>query len=170
MQSLVPVHSAVLPNHMLVDRQRSIVGVGLVALRIRRTLQQPQESGFVPASHLKVYPSAPSRSSTTAIHTHKSLRFSAFLAPKYVHISSSAIAPLFDPTTHRCSACAHYSRRRRYSRAFNTHLNRPPLDLFREARLLGFRRVLPLAIAALVNLPTACVRLWASNWSNSVCI
>ena len=127
----------------------------------------------------------PSRSSTTAIHTHRSLRFSSRLAPKYVHtassaivdativdtlplarhaliarIRSSAISPFFDPTAHRCSACAHYARRRRYARALYAHLNRLPLDLLREARPRCVRRVLPLAIAALVNLTPACVSIF----------
>ena len=68
----------------------------------------------------------PSRSSTVAVHTHRSLRFCLRLAPVYVHISPSAIVeaaigatrslarirsgasvPLFDPTAHRRNACSH---------------------------------------------------------------
>ena len=128
---------------------------------------------------------SPARSSTTAVHIHRASRFSSFLVPKYVHISSNAIvastivaarplvrhaliarirsssiAPLFQPTAYRCSACAHYARRLRYARALYTHLNRLALDLFRESRMRCGRSVLPLAIAALVHLPAACVSVF----------
>ena len=45
----------------LVHRQASIhsVSIGLVAFRIRQSIQQAQKSGFAPISHLKVYPPAP---------------------------------------------------------------------------------------------------------------
>ena len=92
MQSIVPVYSAALPNHMLVDRQRPIhsIGVCLAAFRIR-PIQQAQERGLVPATHLKVHPPAP-----VALFHHRCphpqvIAFCSFLTPKYVHISSSAI-------------------------------------------------------------------------------
>ena len=138
------------------------------ALRIRQPLQHTHEVGSSLSPTSKFIHLLQSRSSTTAVHPHRSARFPSTLAPKYVHISSSAIAPFFDTTAHRCSTCACYARRRRYARALYARLNRLSIDLLREARLIGFRRVLPLAVAALVNLPSARIHLRTSNWHCSV--
>ena len=62
----------------------------------------------------------------------------------------------FEPTAHRCNACAHRSRRRRHARALYAHLHRLPLGMRREVRLLGVRHMLPLAFTAFVHLLTAC--------------
>ena len=172
-------------------------------LRMRHaSVSQRSASGSRPNNRKKV--ASPLPHTSKSIHLLPSRSFlhrcphsqggCAFLAPKYVHISpsaildaaiiairplarhaliarirSSAIAPLFDPTAYRCSACPHYARRRRYARAlYYAHLNRLQFDMLREARPIGVRRVLPLEIAALVNLTPTCVRLWASNWIRSV--
>ena len=68
--------------------------------------------------------------------------------------------PFFEPTAHRWSARAHYSRHCRYARALNAHMHRLPLDILREVRLLGVRCIFPLAVAAFIHLPTARVSVF----------
>ena len=135
-------------------------------LRKRRDRSAPHPADAPASARMRLYPYRPPQSLSTCSHhalppplstPTGRCAFLLFLAPKYVHISSSAIldeaidvalplarlalvalirsraTSLFSkPTAHRSNVCAHHARRRRYAGAPYAHLNRLPFDTIRE--------------------------------------